>query len=263
MGTRRGVGLTGHLTDADQQRMARGGVTGLSESEGGELFDTALHMPQPVLLPMKLDFDALRAQAATGTVPPLLRGLVRQGRRTAGTATDADAFTQRLTRATPEEQEQILLDLVRREAARVLGHVSAHAIGPDLAFNEIGFDSLTAVELRNRLVNHTGVRLPATLVFDYPTPTALMYHLRTKLCPDAAPAESRPTGHFSGSEEELRRALARTPLSRFQELGVLDTLMALVQEAEGGEPADGQPAAAIADMDVDSLVQRAMSKAGK
>ncbi|MGP3939631.1 SDR family NAD(P)-dependent oxidoreductase [Streptomyces sp. 6N106] len=259
-----GVGLTGHLTDADQQRMVRGGVAGLSESEGGELFDTALHMPQPVVLPMKLDPGALRAQAATGPVPPLLRGLVRQSRRTARTAADMDAFTQRLTRATAEEQEQILLGLVCREAARVLGHASAHAIGPDLAFNEIGFDSLTAVELRNRLANHTGIRLPATLVFDYPTPTALMRHLRIKLCPDAPPAQS----HNGSEEEDLRRALARTPLSRFQELGILDTLMTLVRESEAEQPVDGQSAdgqsvATIADMDVASLVQRAMSKAGK
>ncbi|WP_218053876.1 type I polyketide synthase [Streptomyces rhizosphaericus] len=258
-----GVGLTGHLTDADQQRMARGGVAGLSEGEGGALFDTALRMPQSVVLPMKLDLGALRTQAATGPVPPLLRGLVRQSRRIARTAADLDAFTQRLTRATPEEQEQILLGLVCREAARVLGHASTHAIGPDLAFNEIGFDSLTAVELRNRLGNHTGIRLPATLVFDYPTPIALMRHLRTKLCPDAPPAQS-----LAGSEEELRRVLAGTPLSRFQELGILDTLMALVREPEAaqqadGQAADGQPAAAIADMDVASLVQRAMSKAGK
>ncbi len=264
-----GVGLTGHLTDADQQRMVRGGVAGLSESEGGELFDTALHMPQPVVLPMKLDPGALRAQAATGPVPPLLRGLVRRSRRTARTAADLDAFTQRLTRATAEEQEQILLGLVCREAARVLGHASAHAIGPDLAFNEIGFDSLTAVELRNRLANHTGIRLPATLVFDYPTPTALMRHLRMRLCPDDAP----PTQRDNGSEEDLRRALAGTPLSRFQELGILDTLMTLVRDAEAeqpveerpadGQPAHGQSAATIADMDVASLVQRAMNKAGK
>ncbi|MGW5699412.1 acyl carrier protein [Streptomyces asiaticus] len=213
---------------------------------------------------MKLDLGALRTQAgATGPVPPLLRGLVRRSRRIARTAADLDAFTQRLTRATPEEQEQILLGLVCREAARVLGHASAHAIGPDLAFNEIGFDSLTAVELRNRLANHTGIRLPATLVFDYPTPTALMRHLRTKLCPDAPPAQSH-----AGSEEELRRVLVGTPLSRFQELGILDILMALVQEPEAaqqadGQAADGQPPAAIADMDVASLVQRAMSKAGK
>ncbi|WP_413811819.1 SDR family NAD(P)-dependent oxidoreductase [Streptomyces sp. OE57] len=259
-----GVGLTGHLTDADQRRMARGGVAGLSEDEGGALFDTALRMPQPVVLPMKLDLGALRAQGATtGPVPPLLRGLVRQGRRIARTAADLDAFTQRLTRATPEEQEQILLGLVCREAARVLGHASAHAIGPDLAFNEIGFDSLTAVELRNRLANHTGTRLPATLVFDYPTPTALMRHLRTKLCPDAPPERG-----LAGREEDLRRALASTPLSRFQELGILDTLMALVREPEAEQQVDGQsaeerPAAAIADMDVASLVQRAMSKAGK
>nr|WP_307819141.1 SDR family NAD(P)-dependent oxidoreductase [Streptomyces sabulosicollis] len=269
-----GVGLTGHLTDADQQRMARGGVAGLSEDEGGALFDTALHMPQPVVLPMKLDLGALRTQAATtGPVPPMLRGLVRQSRRTARAAAGMDALTQRLTRATPEEQEKILLGLVCQEAARVLGHASAHAIGPDLAFNDIGFDSLTAVELRNRLANHTGIRLPATLVFDYPTPTALMRHLRLKLCPDAPFEQS-----VAGSEEDLRRALARTPLSRFRELGILDTLMALVGEPEGtrpvdgqrvdgesadGEPADGQPTAAIADMDVASLVQRAMSKAGK
>ncbi|WP_345664434.1 SDR family NAD(P)-dependent oxidoreductase [Streptomyces iranensis] len=259
-----GVGLTGHLTDADQRRMARGGVAGLSEGEGGALFDTALRMPQPVVLPMKLDLGALRTQAAaTGPVPPLLRGLVRQSRRIARTAADLDAFTQRLTRATPEEQEQILLGLVCREAARVLGHASAHAIGPDLAFNEIGFDSLTAVELRNRLANHTGIRLPATLVFDYPTPTALMRHLRTKLCPDAPPEQNQ-----AGREEDLRRALASTPLSRFEELGILDTLLALVQDPEAGQQVDGQsaeeqPAAAIADMDVASLVQRAMSKAGK
>ncbi len=237
--------------------------TGLSEDEGGALFDTALHLPQPVLLPMKPDFAALQAQAATAPVPPLLRGLVRQTRRTAGTAADTDAFTQRLTRATPEAQEQILLDLVREEAARVLGHAGAHAIGPDLAFQEIGFDSLTAVELRNRLAKRTGVRLPTTLIFDHPTPVALMRLLRTELCPDAPP-DAAPGD--TGSEEDLRRVLARTPLSRFRELGILDALMTLARDVEGG-PAEGEPApesaaAAIAEMDIDSLVQRAMSKAG-
>ncbi|MBT2416159.1 SDR family NAD(P)-dependent oxidoreductase [Streptomyces sp. ISL-12] len=255
-----GIGLTGHLTGADQQRMARGGVIGLSEDEGAALFDAALRLPQPVLLPMRLDFGALRAQAATGPVPPLLRGLVRQTRRMAGTAADAGAFTQRLSRATAEEQEQLLLGLVREEAARVLGHATAHAIGPDLAFNELGFDSLTAVELRNRLANHTGVRLPTTLVFDYPTPVALMRHLRATLGPDDTPAPAAP-----GSEEDLRRVLARTPLSRFRELGVLDALMTLTEEGEAD--AEELPAqereTAIADMGVDDLVQRAMSKAGK
>ncbi|MEU1056986.1 SDR family NAD(P)-dependent oxidoreductase, partial [Streptomyces sp. NPDC005876] len=255
-----GTGLTGHLTAADQQRMARGGVIGLSEDEGAALFDTALRLPQPVLLPMRLDFGALRAQAATGPVPPLLRGLVRQPRRTAGTAADVGAFTQRLGRVTAEEQGQLLLGLVREEAARVLGHATAHAIGPDLAFKELGFDSLTAVELRNRLANHTGVRLPTTLVFDYPTPDALVRHLRAALGLDDTPAPAA-----SDSERDLRRVLARTPLSRLRELGVLDALMTLTEEGEADAaevPARGRQTA-IADMGVDDLVQRAMSKAGK
>ncbi|CAM5271031.1 Polyketide synthase OS=Streptomyces fumanus OX=67302 GN=GCM10018772_36640 PE=4 SV=1 [Streptomyces fumanus] len=257
-----GSGLTGHLTTADQQRMARGGVIGLSEQEGAALFDTALGLPQPVLLPMRLDFGALRAQAATGPVPPLLRGLVRPPRRTAGTAADAGAFAQRLGRATAEEQEQLLLGLVREEAARVLGHATAHAIGPDLAFNELGFDSLTAVELRNRLANHTGVRLPTTLVFDYPTPVALVRHLRAALGLDDIPAPAAPD-----SEKDLRRVLATTPLSRLRELGVLDALMTLTEEGEADaaeSPArEQEQETAIADMGVDDLVQRAMSKAGK
>ncbi|CAM5277672.1 Polyketide synthase OS=Streptomyces fumanus OX=67302 GN=GCM10018772_36640 PE=4 SV=1 [Streptomyces fumanus] len=242
--------------------MARGGVIGLSEQEGAALFDTALGLPQPVLLPMRLDFGALRAQAATGPVPPLLRGLVRPPRRTAGTAADAGAFAQRLGRATAEEQEQLLLGLVREEAARVLGHATAHAIGPDLpSTNWASTPSRRSnCATGSPTTPGSGCRPPSSSTIRPPSPSYV-----TCAWPSAwttSPAPAAPD-----SEKDLRRVLATTPLSRLRELGVLDALMTLTEEGEADaaeSPArEQEQETAIADMGVDDLVQRAMSKAGK
>ncbi|WP_413813209.1 type I polyketide synthase [Streptomyces sp. OE57] len=178
-----GTGMTGRLGDADQRRMARGGVAPLSPAEGMELFDTALRTREPTVLPLKLDLGALRAQAASGAVHPLLHRLAPAARRaTAPRATaDQSLVTGRLAGATPEERERILLDMVQQEAARVLGHSAAATLDPEVLFTEIGLDSLMAVELRDRLAKRTALRLPPSFVFDHPTLRMLAWQLRDEL----------------------------------------------------------------------------------
>ncbi|MFJ5309701.1 SDR family NAD(P)-dependent oxidoreductase, partial [Streptomyces sp. NPDC088350] len=185
-----GTGMTGRLGDTEQHRMTRGGVAPLSSAEGMELFDTALLLDEPVLLPMKLDLGALRAQAADGPVQPLLHKLVPPVRRAVRAAVDQGLVTGRLAGASAAEQELILLETVQREAAQVLGHSTAAALDPDVLFTEIGLDSLMAVELRDRLAQRTALRLPPTFVFDHPTLRMLARQLRDEL--EKADANAAP-----------------------------------------------------------------------
>ncbi|MFD0272047.1 type I polyketide synthase, partial [Streptomyces sp. NPDC127106] len=188
------VGGMGATLDAEEvSRLGRGGVHALTATEGVALFDTAGAIGQALLVPVKLDLAALRAQAGSGMLPPLLTGLVRTpARRAAGTTapgTDGGAeLRERLTGLSPAARDEALLELVCTYVAGVLGFAGPEAVDPARSFNEVGFDSLTAVELRNRLGAATGVRLPATLVFDYPTPTALVEFLRDELWQDGAAA---------------------------------------------------------------------------
>ncbi|MYV48210.1 acyl carrier protein, partial [Streptomyces sp. SID2888] len=117
-------------------------------------------------------------------VPAILRGLVRTGGRRARAATAAVAragLAERLAVLPEEQRRPFVVDLVRAEAAAVLGHGSADAVDSRREFRGLGFDSLTAIELRNRLGKATGLTLPATLVFDYPTPEQLADHLLDEL----------------------------------------------------------------------------------
>ncbi|MEV5816424.1 type I polyketide synthase, partial [Streptomyces mutabilis] len=185
----RGSGMTGELTEADVARMTRAGMPPMTPEQGLALFDTVTGPAgsAPAVLPLRLDLGALRS---LGEVPPLFRSLIRTPARrpaTAGSAAAAADLTRRLTGLTPAEGQEVLLDLVRGQIATVLGHAGLADVEPTRAFQDLGFDSLTSVELRNRLGALTGVRLPATLLFDYPTPSELVAHLYAKVAP--APAD--------------------------------------------------------------------------
>ncbi|HEX6344420.1 SDR family NAD(P)-dependent oxidoreductase, partial [Umezawaea sp.] len=178
-------GMGGRLSEVDLTRMARAGMGALSEEEGLALFDAALGSSAATLVPARLDLAAFSA----GPVPALLRGLVATPSRRAVTARTAGeeetSLAGRLAGLARAEQERVLLTLVRTHVADVLGHGSPQAIEPDRGFLELGLDSLTAVELRNRLGAETGLRLPTTLVFDHPTPVAVAAHLGGELLVDA------------------------------------------------------------------------------
>ncbi|MEV5583921.1 type I polyketide synthase, partial [Streptomyces parvus] len=188
-------GLTSHLTDADTARLARSGDLGLTAEQGLALFDAALHSDEALLLPVRLDAAALRAQGAD--LPALLRGLVPAPVRRTVTANRSGAGTSALEAATaglPEpELLRYLTDLVREHAASVLGHADAVAVDARRAFKDLGFDSLAAVGLRNRLTSATGLKLPATLVFDHPNSEAVAALLREKISPATATATAPAT----------------------------------------------------------------------
>ncbi|MEV5786823.1 type I polyketide synthase [Streptomyces sp. NPDC052287] len=178
------AGMTGELGQADRERHARTGMVPLGAELGMRLLDAGPATDRAVLLPMDLDHSSLREHA--DVLPPLLRAMVKApARRRAETSATAAGGTQtlaeRLAPLPAADREQLLLDAVAEQAAAVLGHSSAAEIEPEQSFKELGFDSLTAVELRNRLNAVTGLRLPATLVFDYPTPAVQVRHLLTQL----------------------------------------------------------------------------------
>ena len=167
------TGLTGGLRESDLARMARGGMRVLSDEEGLRLFDRALGVGESLLLPVPLEMSALRAQARAGVLPALFGGLVRMPARRVG----GGSLARRLAAVPEGEREGVVLELVRAQAASVLGHSSGEMVDVLRPFKELGFDSLTAVELRNRLNAATGLRLAATLVFDYPTVAAVAAHI--------------------------------------------------------------------------------------
>ncbi|MFD0297501.1 SDR family NAD(P)-dependent oxidoreductase, partial [Streptomyces sp. NPDC127118] len=188
-------GMGGTLSRADLDRLAETGAGALTVEQGLAALDEAIGHHRPVLAAIPMNSSALRTRAERGTLPPIMRGLVRTPVRRAaagGSGTKSGTtLVERLAVLPEAEQTQLLLDLVRDEIGAVLGRSGGSALEPNRTFKTLGFDSLSAVELRNRLGTTTGHRLSPTLVFDHPTPAALAAHLRTVLLGDRSAVVTR------------------------------------------------------------------------
>ncbi|MBB4781042.1 acyl transferase domain-containing protein/acyl carrier protein [Streptomyces rapamycinicus] len=177
-------GMTGHLDHEDHARLNRTGITPMTTEEGLALLDTAVEADHPSLLLARLSLAAVQRHVANGgTLLSLYRGLVKSPTRRAGVAA-ATTLQQRVADLDDAERYDLILATVRTHIAKVLGHSTADTVDGDRALKDLGFDSLTAVELRNQLGTATGLRLPTTLVFDYPTPSAIARYLDGRLCAD-------------------------------------------------------------------------------
>ncbi|MBQ1099153.1 SDR family NAD(P)-dependent oxidoreductase [Streptomyces sp. b94] len=183
--------MVADLVDADLVRLRRQGVLPMASQEGLALFDAALTLDEPVLVPARLSLPAPDAAS------PLLRGLSGAPAGPGGPArpdTAGSGLAQRLASLPAHEAEAALLTAVREQTALVLGHPDTARISPTAAFKRLGIDSLTALELRNKLVSVTGLKLPTTLVFDHPNPSALARFLSESFSPAPAAAPASPAG---------------------------------------------------------------------
>ncbi|MER5811068.1 type I polyketide synthase [Streptomyces sp. NPDC002033] len=236
-------GMTGRLDENDVRRFARSGMTPLQAARGLALFDRAGAADRAVAVPVGLDPGVLAGR--TGEVPPLLRALVRRPQRPAAARQDspgesAASLRRRLTDTPGPERDTVLLDLIRGQAAAILGHASPNDVDVSRGFLDIGFDSLTAVELRTLLNRATGLRLPATLVFDHPTPEALAAHIRGELLQE----EEVTALGLLGEIDRLEKALAQVAdddedrAKVTQRLRELQSSWTDTRSGAGGGPAD-------------------------
>jgi len=143
----------------------------------------------------------------------------------------ASGLREKLAGQTAEQQLHTLTTLVASATATVLAHPDPGALDTDLAFKDLGIDSLTALELRNTLTTHTGLTLPATLVFDHPTPTAVANHIHHQLCPDGGIGQAGYT-----HDSEIHQLIASIPVKRLREAGIVDTLLRLVGSGQQSQP---------------------------
>ncbi|WP_250212631.1 type I polyketide synthase [Acrocarpospora catenulata] len=222
-------GMTTALGDADRSRMARSGLSPLSVPDGLALFDRVLALDEPVAVPARLDLAAVRAagpdaapilRALVPTVPPVPPVAARPPSpgRAAGLP-----LAERLAALDPGARTRTVLELISAQSAAVLGHDAAGAVEADASFKDLGFDSLTSVELRNQLCAATGLRLPAALLFNHPTPAALARHLIAELTPDAP----EPDGGVLADLDRLAAALAAAPADGGLRVGVAARLKLL------------------------------------
>ncbi|WP_234380637.1 type I polyketide synthase [Streptomyces sp. CMB-StM0423] len=259
--------LSGHLSDADVARLSRTGILPLATDEGLALLDEAMALGDAAVVPARLSTRAEEGVA----VPAVLRQVVRPARRTvaADDSPSSGGSRAQLAELPAAERAEALVRLVRTHAAAVLGHGSANSVPREAAFKTIGFDSLAAVELRNRLNAATGLRLPATAVFDNPTAEALAALIDGEL--PGAPAAAAPADAGAGSLGELEDMLAAGTLDEQEQARLAARLKALLWQledvrqggAEEAGPAAEEPGGALdaaSDEEMFAMIDRELGR---
>ncbi|MFF2805538.1 beta-ketoacyl synthase N-terminal-like domain-containing protein, partial [Streptomyces sp. NPDC058051] len=200
-------GMTGHLGRVDRARLARAGIQPMPTDAALELFDAALTINHPRPVAAAIDFAALRAQAADGLMPAVFEDLVRLPVRRQNAAAGAEGtgsgLAQRLSGLDEAGRLELVRNLVRGQLATVLAHKKPDSVDLARPFKELGFDSLMAIEFRNRLVAAAGDRLPDTLVFDYPTPEAVANFLRRQLGGEREPVRVERPAAGGGDDDPI------------------------------------------------------------
>ncbi|MFJ8650636.1 type I polyketide synthase [Streptomyces sp. NPDC093546] len=254
-GAWRGAGMAGGAED----ELARRGALAMDPDVALHALADAVADTAPTVTVAGVDWPAFARAFASVRPSPLLAGLAG-GDDAAGTEKPAEAgdLRETLLALPPYDRLDTAVDLVRAQAALVLGHGHSGDVEPGRAFRDLGFDSLTAVEMRNRLNAATGLPLTATVVFDYPTPAELAAHLLEEcgMAPDSGTDTAGTEGAGAGAadhEQGIRAALARVPLSRLREAGLLEPLLRMA----GEEPDDADTATAhpVDELDGEALLR--------
>ncbi|MFD1745540.1 SDR family NAD(P)-dependent oxidoreductase [Rhizobium helianthi] len=256
--------LSRAFSAADTARIARVGFAPITVEHGNALLDAAINSPFPALAASPFNQQTLDENRDIGVLHPLLMGLVganslRRGRSAADKA--ADLMRELKTLASPARLKKVEA-LITQQTLATLGLGEGAKLKAEDSFKDIGIDSLMALSLRNQVNMAFGLRLPATLIYDFPAPRILAEHLVERLFPDTqADEEAQEQAPSESEEAEIRSRISSIPLSRLRGLGLLETLLQLASGQEGPHfEKEPQTLDKIQSASVDELLKLATSK---
>ncbi|MEU8252369.1 SDR family NAD(P)-dependent oxidoreductase, partial [Nonomuraea sp. NPDC048916] len=265
------TGLGGGVSEDDLLRMSRLGMPAITTAEGLSLFDQALGIDEPVLVPMRLERSALGA--SDDQVPALLRDFAvvpathptptarpvpaapSTERASSGTA----GLWQRLAGHDAARRREVLEDLVRTHVATIR-HSEPDAVDLTAGLMDQGLDSLAGIELRNRLETATGLRLSATLIFDFPNVSAVAEHLLAELTLEQGPVDTPVEPAAPVDDDAIRRTIGSISVAKLRDAGLLEALLGLAESGADRSEADGDRSEAIRSMGIDELLREAFGE---